>query len=253
MHLTAGIVALLAVAGISAQDTWAIYTSQAVTGKNSMRGGSIELSLRSDSPGESRVSILADDSRYLYGVEVKNEGRSALGYRAKFTVEGDTDFCETLFLIAKIAEKEVYNGRLVDFEYTSKDSLERHQTDTWQFSIKMSESVSAFDELLNCSMRLHLDAWQNRFLALGMGWYDGADSEIFTLGVEPSKDAILESEEQTLPVPISDIQLIDEAITIPKDVPVSVTEFIPDDAAATSSGTMVEAEVLSEVEAAVIE
>ncbi len=200
-YLATGTIAVLAVAAIGSRDTWATYTSQAVSGKNALRGGSIEFSVSPDASHDKEVALAADGKR-PYGMVVKNDGRNALGYRLRFVTDGDTDFCGALHLAANLKGKEVYGGRLTAFEYASEDPLERHKTDVWQFSIGMPASISEFDKAATCKLHWHLDAWQNRFLALGMGWYDGGEGDVFTVGIEPAQDLKSKTKELLLPEPL---------------------------------------------------
>ncbi len=225
--LALGIVIVLMAAVIGSRDTWATYTSQAVSGKNTMRGGSIELSVLPDSLPDDRAVMLAADSKHSFGMVVENDGYNTLGYRARFVTSGDADLCAALHLTAKRAGKEVYTGGLVDFEYASEDPLERHQTDTWQFLIGTPESLSEFDGAATCELRWHLDAWQDRFLALGMGWYDGVEGETFIVGIEPAQDQIPEAKAPTLPESSLAVPVVDEAI-IPDNPLVMISEPIPD-------------------------
>lgn len=226
--LAIGAIAVLAVAAVSSRDTWATYTSQAVSGKNIMRGGSIELSLSLDVLPDGRSVTLAAGSKRSYSMAVKNDGRNALGYRARFIADGDLDFCEVLHLTARRTGEEVYAGRLVDFGYVSEVPLERHQTDRWQFSIGMPESVSGFGESATCDLRWRADAWQNRFLALGMGWYDGVEGEVFALNIEPDQDsAIPEVKKSTLPDPLPVVPVVGEMVTA-DDPLVPIVELVPD-------------------------
>lgn len=226
--LVIGVIAVLAAAAVSSRDTWATYTSQAVSGKNIMRGGSIELSVSPDVLPDSRRVTLAAGSKRSYGITVKNDGRNALGYRSRFIADGDPDFCEVLHLTARRMDEDVYAGRLVDFEYTSEVPLERHQTDKWQFSIGIPESVSGFGGSATCDLRWRADAWQNRFLALGMGWYDGVEGGVFALSIEPDQDsAILEVQKSTLPDSLPVVSVASETV-ITDDPFVPIVELFPD-------------------------
>lgn len=225
--LALGIIIVLMVAVISSRDTWATYTSQAVSGKNIMRGGSIELSVLPDLSSGGRKVTLAADSKQSYSMVVRNDGRNALGYRARFITSGDVDFCGALHLTAKRTGKEIYAGGLVDFEFASEDPLERHQTDAWQFSIGTLESLSEFDAAAICELRWHLDAWQDRFLALGMGWYDGVEGETFVLGIDLTQDQTSEMKASALSESPPAAPIVDEAI-VSDDPLVVISEPIPD-------------------------
>jgi hypothetical protein len=222
-YLATGTIAVLAVAAIGSRDTWATYTSQAVSGKNILRGGSIEFSVSPDVSNDKEVTLAADGKR-PYGMVVKNDGRNALGYRLRFVTDGDTDFCGALHLAANLKDKEVYSGRLTAFEYASEDPLERHKTDVWQFSIGMPAFISEFDKAATCKLRWRLDAWQDRFLALGMGWYDGGEGDVLTVGIELAQDLKSKTKEFLLPEPLVTGDPVEDGVAIVDESPGLATE-----------------------------
>jgi|GEM_PF-4125007 len=181
------ILATLALASASVRGTWATYSSQEVSAKNSFRGGSIELSVS---------SIVADvlDSDTVYEFEVNNDGHNSLRY--KMTVEGvRDDFCESLNLAAQRAGTEVYDGTLSDFTYSSAVSLETDTRDVWKFVITLPQN-SYLLEKKSCDVGLRLEAWQDQSFLLGMGWYDERVVNIPSLTIEP----VGEDEEKIEPV-----------------------------------------------------
>lgn len=224
-RLTVGLGVIFLVAVMGTHDTWAIYTSGTVSGKNVLRGGSIELSVSTDFSDDGARATLAPDSKYSYLVTVKNEGRNSLGYQAKFVTDGEAGLCERLHLTAKRADEVVYTGRLVDFNSISEDPLGSDGTDVWRFSVGISEPVAEVDRPVTCVFRYHIDAWQDRLLTLGMGWHDAGESEPVTLSIQPRQDSTSDVEELAIPDPlVPDVSIIDDVApdntpVIPVDTP----------------------------------
>lgn len=172
-----------------ADDTWAAYSSQAVSGKNSLQGGSIELSVTPDSGNSSGDAIFTPESSFVYALVAKNEGKNALRYHIR-PVSPDGDLCGTLMLSARLEGTVVYDGSLLDFSYAAI-ALEKGDEALWQFSFTVPEDAS-FDTSATCELGLRFESWQNYAFSLGMGWYD----EVEVLLPQMSFDSEESNEEQ---------------------------------------------------------
>lgn len=172
-----------------ADDTWAAYSSQAVSEKNSLQGGSIELSVTPDSGNSSGDAIFTIGSSFVYAMVVKNEGKNALRYHIR-PVSPDSDLCGTLMLSARLEGTVVYDGSLLDFSYAAI-ALEKGDGALWQFSFTVPEDAS-FDTSATCELGLRFESWQNYAFSLGMGWYD----EVEVLLPQMSFDSEESNEEQ---------------------------------------------------------
>ncbi len=154
---------------IRTEDTWALYSSQAVSGKNSLNGGSIELSVTPDSGNSSEDATLTLGSSFVYSLVVGNDGRNALRYYIR-PVSPDGDLCSTLMLSARLDDTILYEGPLLGFVYEAV-ALENGDENPWKFSFTLPADVSV-DNGATCKLGFRFEAWQSYAFSLGMGWYD---------------------------------------------------------------------------------
>ncbi len=177
------------VLSIRTEDTWALYSSQAVSSKNSLHGGSIELSVTPDSGNSSEDATFTLGSSFVYGMVVENEGRNALRYHIR-PVSPDGDLCGALMLSARLDDTILYEGPLLDFSYAAT-ALEKGDEARWKFSLTLPNDVS-FDNGATCEPSLRFEAWQSYAFSLGMGWYDEVEMPLPQMSFDPSEN----SEEQ---------------------------------------------------------
>ena len=193
----------LMVLTIRTEDTWALYSSQAVSSKNSLHGGSIELSVTPDSGNSSEDATFTLGSSFVYGMVVDNEGRNALRYHIR-PVSPDGDLCGALMLSARLDDAILYEGPLLDFSYAAT-ALEKGDDARWQFSLTLPNDVS-FDNGATCELSLRFEAWQSYAFSLGMGWYDEVEMPLPQMSFDPSEnreeqlEAVQEGVEPLLPL-----------------------------------------------------
>ncbi len=232
----------LVLGSVSVRGTWATYSSQEVSGKNSLRGGSIELSASS-------IESDTVERGFVYEFKIKNDGYNSLRYQMVLS-ENDDDFCESLQLIAQRGEVTVYDGELSNFSYITTEALDRDENDFWKFSITLFEDISIPGNTSpSCAITLRLEAWQDRFLPLGMGWYDEREIMLPSMRFESADSEDEKVVNQEVPSQLDDTEVIEGNISQEAEIEsasdtLPITEVDAGDAGGETSAAVQDREAL---------
>lgn len=195
---------LLMVLSISTEDTWALYSSETVSGQNSLYGGSIELSVTPDDDNAPEEATFTPGSSFVYGMVVENDGRNTLRYRPRLIESEDNDLCGMLMLSARIGDTTFYDGPLLDFSYVPP-ALDEGDENVWQLLFTLPKDVS-FEGAVTCEITFRFEAWQSHAFSLGMGWYDEVEIIVpqmtFDGEVSSEEQQSLDAQEEVIIVPL---------------------------------------------------
>lgn len=206
---------------LASQETYSLYSAQSVSGKNSIRGGSIELMLTPKENVSSEDMLLAIGESVVFSGEVENGGKNDFRYDLQSGGVGDAALCDVLHLSATRDGNLVYSGDLASYSNVVGTHLGTGKDDDWMFTVSIPDATSSFSVGETCSISFRFRAWQAVFDAPGAGWGDEAElpgSKIVFVpeSVAPVADAF-----------ITDDSTVLEAI-LPTDAAVVVTDP-PDD------------------------
>jgi hypothetical protein len=230
---------------LASQETYSLYSAQSVSGKNSIRGGSIELVLtpKEDVPFEDM--LLAVGENVSFSGKVENGGENDFRYDLQAVSVGDTALCDTLHLSATRDENLVYSGDLASYSNVVGTLLGTGEDDDWVFTVSIPDTTPSFSIGETCSVSFRFRAWQAVFDAPGAGWGDEAElpgSKIvfvpesvvplagaFVADVSTVLEVILPTDAAVVATdPVDDILVDDPVVDMPSAEDAPETPFLPD-------------------------
>ncbi|MDH4330765.1 MAG: lamin tail domain-containing protein, partial [Candidatus Moranbacteria bacterium] len=149
--------------------------------------GSLDMVIDTNVSGYNGVFALPDTSpanNFKTSFEIQNEGTMNFQYNSKFVKKDGSDLlCETLRMKVKLNNETVFNGNLSDFSY-QKNFLSPIDSDEWEFSVVVPESLNKKLEGLSCEFDILFTAWQTNFALPSHGWVDEEEfsPNIITMG-----------------------------------------------------------------------
>lgn len=171
-RLFSAVALALGFSGLALSAVQAAFTSEAVSEKNVLRGGSIEITAVPAASYPTESVVLAPGQSILAAGEIKNTGKSALRYALSLPVSGDAALCSGLILSAKRGGTLVYSGPLTLFSFPASDILEKNAADLWELTFALADNAAVIEA--TCRVMPTFTAWQAAFAFPTSGWTDTA-------------------------------------------------------------------------------
>lgn len=184
--LTSLVLVCFGVWALGSSHVWAAFTSEALSEKNAIRGGSIELRVTPDLINSTSDQPIAIGESIFYGTTVLNHGKNNFRYSIDLSEGEDTD-CSIMFVEAKRDGTTMYAGALALFQYLSSHTLTSGDDEIWNFEFWIPDGTEITEGTPSCLIHFQFKAWQAEYALASLGgWTDSVSTPDLTLLPDPS-------------------------------------------------------------------
>lgn len=170
---------------LDSSNVWAAFTAEALSEKNAIRGGSIELRVTPDLTNPTSEQPIVVGESIFYGATVLNHGKNTFRYSIDL-VEGDDTDCSIMFVEAKREGTTVYAGALALFQYLSSNTLASGDDEIWSFEFWIPDGTELTETTPSCLIHFQFEAWQAEYALASLGgWTDSVSTPDLTLLPDP--------------------------------------------------------------------
>ncbi len=166
---------------LDSSSVWAAFTAEALSEKNAIRGGSIELRVTPDLTNPTSDQPIAVGESIFYGATVLNHGKNNFRYSIALAEGEDTD-CSIMFVEAKRDGTTMYAGALALFQYLSSNTLASGDDEIWNFEFWIPDGTEVTEIMPSCLIHFQFEAWQAEYALASLGgWTDSVITPDLTL------------------------------------------------------------------------
>lgn len=171
---------------LDSSDVWAAFTAEALSEKNAIRGGSIELRVTPDLTNSTSDQPIAMGESIFYGAKVLNHGKNNFRYSIDLSEGEDTD-CSIMVVKANRDGVAIFTGALTDFHYLSINSLAAEEDEIWNFEFWIPDGTEITEATTSCLIHFQFEAWQAEYALASLGgWTDSVSTPDLLLLPDPN-------------------------------------------------------------------